>query len=79
MTKTITDGDVAAALAHLRDEADFARSWCDGRRIDLGEEYKAVRRAHAEKLERWIASIEKLEADNKSLEHDLYRVMEHYT
>lgn len=58
------DQDVAAAVAHLREEADFARSWVDGRRPDHGEEYKAVRLAHAEKLERWIAAIERLVTDN---------------
>lgn len=53
--------DMNNAAAYLRDEGDFNRSWTDGRRgtvSPLNVDYTTARISHAEKVERWAASIE---------------------
>lgn len=60
----MTDAELAAqAVAYLRTEADFNRSWADGRRgadRNFPEAYKARRRELAEERERWADAIERL-------------------
>jgi len=48
-------------IAHLLVEADFDRSWTDGRRGSyISQEYYALRIAHAEKLEKWANEIKRI-------------------
>lgn len=57
------------AAAHLRDAADFNRSWTDGRRGDPskdGPNYIARRIEAAEQLERWAKAIEELAAAGRA-------------
>ncbi len=54
------------AAAYLRDEADFNRSWTDGRRgapFGATPEYFSRRLEIAEERERWAAAIEALAAE----------------
>ncbi|WP_454919260.1 Lar family restriction alleviation protein [Xanthobacter sediminis] len=58
-------GSALAAAAYIRHEADFNRSWTDGRRGDPSTKtagYIARRIALAEERERWAAAIETLVA-----------------
>lgn len=60
--------DLADAVAYLRDEADFNRSWTDGRRkscLDISDEYTACRLSHAEKVEKWARAIERAAAGDE--------------
>lgn len=62
MTMPTMIDDALAAAAYLRLEADFNRSWTDGRRgqpLDTPA-YKARRIEAAEERERWAAAIESL-------------------
>jgi len=55
-------------VTYLREEADFNRSWTDGRRKRPGsdeEGYKARRIELAEEREAWAAEIERLQAELK--------------
>jgi hypothetical protein len=48
------------AAAYLRQEADFNRSWTDGRRASgLGEAYDKCRLAAAVERDRWADAIQK--------------------
>jgi len=60
MALEITLGEIKA---YLLDEADFNRSWADGRRggpTPPAIEYATRRNAHAEKLESWAAAISEM-------------------
>lgn len=51
----------AKAAAYLREEADYNRSWVDGRRgVVCDGEYAARRLALAEERDAWAKAIEKL-------------------
>lgn len=67
MKSDLTDPRTSAlqAATYLRDEADFNRSWTDGRNgphpsHGHGHEYVARRIELAEERERWAAAIEAL-------------------
>jgi hypothetical protein len=66
MPRTIDPAQVTSAIeaaAYLRDEADFNRSWTDGRRSGPGTPsagYVARRIEAAEQRDRWAAAIEVL-------------------
>ena len=54
---------IQEAIAHLREEADFNRSWTDGRRghpFTANEGYVARRLELANQAESWAAAIETL-------------------
>lgn len=55
--------DLAEAVEHLRSEADFNRSWTDGRREpmkDISPEYRERRLEVAAQRDRWADAIERL-------------------
>lgn len=56
------DHTLTALVAHLRDEADFNRSWTDGRRgeADISEGYRTRRLEVAEQREAWASAVERL-------------------
>lgn len=63
-----------AAAAHLREDADFNRSWTDGRRGDAAlhsPEYTARRLAVAEQRDRWATAIEALAKERADKEVEL--------
>jgi len=53
---------LASLVAYLREEADFNRSWTDGRRGDLvpGEEYAKRRLELAQRADDWADAVERL-------------------
>lgn len=54
----------AQAAKYLRDEADYNRSWVDGRRGDVRDQrYVERRTAVANEREAWADAIEQLVAD----------------
>lgn len=62
--RSISSVDLAAAceaIAYLREEADFNRSWIDGRRgKGVPPEYRARRREIAAERDRWADALEGL-------------------
>jgi hypothetical protein len=59
--------DVLAAIAHLREGADFNRSFTDGRRAPPSRAYTARRIELAEERERWAQAIEMLLSEARGL------------
>lgn len=54
------DHTLAALATHLREEADFNRSWTDGRRgeADISDDYRARRLEVAAQREAWALMVE---------------------
>lgn len=58
------------AARYIREEADFNRSWVDGRRGgSYPEGYKARRLEIADQREAWASAIEAVVADNAAQSH----------
>jgi hypothetical protein len=62
--------DVVGAIKHLREEADFNRSWTDGRRSPPCQAYTSRRIEIAEQCERWAQAVETLMSEARDLAAD---------
>lgn len=60
-------GDVLAAIRHIRAEADFNRSFTDGRRPPQSQGPTARRMELANERDRWAEAIETLLSETRNL------------